>query len=82
MFSGEVRRMLLQVITSWQVIAVTIVLVIYISIVNYAARLNNRGSRSSHISLIPKVKKKEKKAKAKASPPTTDELDLGEESKE
>jgi hypothetical protein len=77
MFSSEVRRMLLQVITSWQVIAVTIVLVIYLFIVNYVARLNKRSSRGS---LIPKNKKKEKKAKGSASPATGD-LDLGEESK-
>ena len=80
MFSGEVRRMLLQVITSWQVIAVTVVLVIYISVVNYVARIYNRSSRGPHVSLIPKGKKKAKKSEASA-PPATDDLDLGEESK-
>jgi len=79
MFSGEVRRMLLQVITSWQVIAVTIVLVIYLFIVNYVARLNKRSSRGS---LTSKNKKKEKKAKGSAAPtPAAGDLDLGEESK-
>ena len=81
MFSSEVRRMLLQVITSWQVIAVTIVLVIYLFIVNYVAKLNKRNSRGSGISLGPKIKKKEKKAKGSASLPATGDLDLGEESK-
>jgi len=81
MFSSEVRRMLLQVITSWQVIAVTIVLVIYLFIVNYVAKLNRRNSRGSGISLVPKTKKKEKKAKGSAPPPATDDLGLGEESK-
>ena len=81
MFSDEVRRMLLQVITSWQVIAITVVLIIYISIVNYAARLSNQNPRGSNISLGPKIKNKAKKAKTPASPPVTDELDLGEKSK-
>jgi len=81
MFSSEVRRMLLQVITSWQVIAVTIVLVIYLFIVNYVARLNKRNSRRSGISLVPKIKKTEKKAKGSAPPPVTGDLGLVEESK-
>jgi len=74
--------MLLQVISSWQVIAITVVLVIYISIVNYVARLSKRNPRGSGISLAPKVKKKEKKAKTPAPPPAAEELDLGEEDKE
>jgi len=80
MFSGEIRRMLVQVITSWQVIAVTVVLVIYISVVNYVARIYNPGSRGSHIPLLPKAKKKKGKSEAPV-PPATDELDLGEEHK-
>jgi len=80
MFSGEIRRMLIQVITSWQVIAVTVVLVIYISVVNYVARIYNPNPRGSHISLVPKVKKSKKKSETPASP-AGDELDLGEESK-
>jgi hypothetical protein len=79
MFSGEVRRMLIQVISSWQVIAVTIVLVIYISVVKYVARIYNSNSRSPRISLTPK---KAKKKKPEAPAPTTDEFNLGEESKE
>jgi hypothetical protein len=80
MFSSEVRRLLVQVITSWQVIAVTVVLVIYIFIVNYVARIYNRNSRirNSRRSFIPKVKKE------KSEPPIhseIDELDLEEETK-
>ena len=71
--------MLIQVISSWQVIAVTVVLIIYISVVNYVARIYNRKTRSS-LPLVPNDKKKDKKSKAAASP-VTDELDLGEDSK-
>jgi len=82
MFSGEVRRMLIQVVSSWQVIVVTVVLVIYISVVNWVAKIYDPNRRGSHISLIPKTKKKKGKAEAAPPAPTgTDELDLGEESK-
>jgi hypothetical protein len=79
MFSGEVRKLLIQVISSWQVIAVTIVLIIYVSIVNYVARIHRRNSSRSGMPLIPKEKKK------KADKPIhtdTDDLGLIEESKE
>ena len=39
--------MLVQVITSWQVIAVTVVLVVYFFIVNYVARIRTRQRESS-----------------------------------
>jgi len=80
MFSSEVRRMLVQVISSWQVIAVTVVLIIYISVVNYVARIYKRGSRRSSVPIVPKEKKGDKKSKTPA-PLITDELGLGEESK-
>jgi hypothetical protein len=79
MFNSEVRKLLIQVISSWQVIAVTVVLVIYISIVNYAARTYNRNPRkprNSHISLIPKGKKKKPEKPVHSE---TDELDLEED---
>ena len=57
MFSNEIKKLLIQVISSWQVIAVTIVLIIYVSIVNYVARINRRSSRRSNTP-IPKDKKK------------------------
>jgi hypothetical protein len=80
MFSSEIRRMLIQVITSWQVIAATVVVVIYIFIVSHVARIYNRKSRNSNTALIPKDKKKKEKSGASA-PPVTDELGLGEETK-
>jgi len=62
MFSKELTELLFQVIKSWQVIAVTVVLVLYISLVNYAARAHHKPASVSKT----KPKKKEKtKADAK-----------------
>jgi len=65
MFSDELKSLLFQVIKSWQVIAVTVVLVLYISLVNYAARAHKKPAFVSKI----KPKKKEKKEKAKKEAP-------------
>jgi len=53
MFSEEVRKLLAEVITSWQVLAVTGVLILYISLVNYVAALHHRHRQLP----IPKVKR-------------------------
>jgi len=59
MFSGEIFELLKQVITSWQVIAVTIVIILYLNIVFYAARNYHR----------PRVKReKVKKQKSEPAP--------------
>ena len=55
MFSSEVRSLLVQVITSWQVLAVTVVLVIYIFLVNYVAKIQNRRRMPKLV--MPKIKK-------------------------
>jgi len=68
MFNEEVRRMLAEVISSWQVIAVTIVFIIYVSIVRSVAKTYRSGRVS-----IPKMPKKPKKQE---SPVTTDSDDL------
>ena len=47
MFSREVRELLFQVITSWQVIAITIALVMYMFLINYVSRSYNRPKRVS-----------------------------------
>jgi energy-converting hydrogenase Eha subunit F len=76
MFSEEVRKLLAQVISSWQVLAVTVVLVIYVSLVNYTTKLHYRRSRG-----LPKPTPR--KSKAKTSEPVTasesDELGLEEQ---
>lgn len=42
MSSQEMRELIFKVITSWQVIAVTVVLVIYCFLINATARLNRQ----------------------------------------
>ena len=59
MFSSEVRGLLFQVITSWQVIAMTVVLVMYMFLVNYVARTYHRPKRVS--------KSRPRKTKVKAA---------------
>jgi len=59
MFSEELRNLLIQVIKSWQVIAVSIAIILYISLVNYASRAHKKPAFVSKL----KPKKKEKKEK-------------------
>jgi hypothetical protein len=49
MFSGELISLLKQVITSWQVIAVSVALVLYIFLVSYVARTYQRPRASPFI---------------------------------
>jgi hypothetical protein len=80
MFSGELRELLLQVLTSWQVIAVTAAVFFYFFLVNSAARLHR--SRAISFSSKPKKKKKEKEKAAPEAGATeeavNDELGLEE----
>jgi hypothetical protein len=50
----EVMDMLLQLIATWQVIAVTVVVILYFSLVFYVAKLHRRARPPS----VPKKKKK------------------------
>ncbi|MDR0443226.1 MAG: hypothetical protein LBH44_07470 [Treponema sp.] len=63
-FSPEVLELLKQVITSWQVIAVTIAVILYIYIVSYAARSYRRPRAIKK----PKIKLKKVKAASVAGP--------------
>jgi hypothetical protein len=79
MFTDELKNLLIQVITSWQVLAVTGVLVVYVFLVNYVARLYHRNKPR------PLYGRKPKKGKAGAAPagevePSADD-DLGLEEK-
>ena len=67
--------MLIQVISSWQVLAVTVVLVIYISIVNYVARLQQRKSGR------PPIRRPRRKKAEAAINTEVEELGLEEEIK-
>ena len=58
MFSSEIRKLLIEVISSWQVLVITVVLVIYISIVNYVSKIYNDNPRM-RFGRKPKKKKSE-----------------------
>jgi len=75
MFSEELKGLLIQVVKSWQVIAVSIALVLYISLVNYAARAHKKPVSVSKL----KPKKKEKKEKPKKEKPAPQETEGEEE---
>ena len=80
MFSEEIRKLLVQVISSWQVITVTIVLIIYVALVKYVAKVYH--SRPNRI-LIPKIKRKKKTAgETPDAQGTGDSEDLGLEEAE
>jgi hypothetical protein len=63
MLKGEVFKILIKVVTSWQVIVVTVALIIYISLVSYVARLYHKPG----FSFAPKKAKKQKPAEAVAA---------------
>jgi len=80
MFSDELKKLLLQVISSWQVWAVTGVLVVYILLVNSVARIYHRRPRRSSQPPLPKAKPEPAEAPGPTvSPSDSDELDLEEE---
>jgi len=84
MFSEELRNLLFQVIKSWQVIAVSVALVLYISLVNYAARAHHKPASVSKIK--PKKKDKSKAAEkpaaeAGSTPPPPAEKQKGKKGK-
>ena len=73
MFNAEVRKLLIEVVSSWQVWVVTAVLVLYIFLVNFVARLYHRPSGFG----LPS-RSKSRPAAASAGP-EVDELGLEEE---
>jgi hypothetical protein len=79
MFSQELKELLVQVITSWQVLAVTGVLILYVFLVNYVSRLYRRG-RSIPMPTPTAGKAKKVAASSDNAPEQTDD-DLGLEEK-
>ena len=76
MFSKELTELLFQVIKSWQVIAVTIVLVLYMSLVGYVLRSHHKPATVSKT----KPKKKDKsKTAAKPDAKKTAEPEITEQ---
>jgi len=82
MFGEEVRKLLIQVVTSWQVLVVTGILVVYIFLVNYVAAVFYRPRRSNRPSR-PRVKSGSQTGIQEGSPGAShseaDELGLEEE---
>ena len=70
MFSGEIRKLLVKVISSWQVIAATSVLIVYFYLVTFVAR-SYRKKRPR------KPPKPKAKAAAAETPEATVTDDLG-----
>ena len=73
MFNAEVRGLLAEVISSWQVLAVTIAIIIYVSLVNYVTRVHHRRPMGFSMPKVKKVKKQEVPVASE-----TDELELEE----
>jgi len=75
-FSKEFFELLTEILKSWQVIAITVVLVIYMYIVSYVARKHRRPIAIKKV----KIAKKEKAAPAAAGPEETESsLDSNDE---
>jgi hypothetical protein len=72
LFSKELTSLIVSVLTSWQVIAVTLGIAVYIAIVSNVARLY-RSSRPKP----PRVKRSGKAKKEKETVEETDADDLG-----
>jgi hypothetical protein len=75
--SDELKDLLIQVITSWQVLAATGVIIVYIFLVRYVANIYRRNRR---LSFSPK-KEKTPDTAANAVEPSGDDDDLGLEEK-
>jgi hypothetical protein len=78
LLSDELKSLLIEVITSWQVLAVTGILILYIFLVRYVARIYRRNRHLS--SLSGKKEKASGGAAAKAAELIIDD-DLGLEEK-
>ena len=72
--TGDFKGLIIQVISSWQVIAVTIAVLLYIFLINFVGRVRRRR----RLSPLPKIPKKAKNdAKNKGSDDIVDDSNLG-----
>jgi len=78
MFPGGIVELLKQVVTSWQVIVVTVVFILYVFIVNYTARSYHRPRTVKKISVKTKKPKPAESPGKAASSNSNDELGLEE----
>ncbi|MDR2447665.1 MAG: hypothetical protein LBD58_10350 [Treponema sp.] len=65
MISSEFKTFLIELLTSWQVIAATIVIALYVALVNYVTHFNPENKRKQP-KPKPKVKEKKKEKVKKA----------------
>ena len=74
MFTKELLFFLLKVISSWQIIVVTVCLILYLSLVSYVARIYHprRGSNFSF-----NARPRRQKVKHVELPESSDDDDLG-----
>jgi cell division protein FtsL len=79
MFSKEVLALLSEVISSWQVIAITVALVLYLNIVFYVARAYHRPRMKLSQKIKFKRKSKPAAAEEAVSSSSSDELGLEED---
>lgn len=75
MFSPELIALIKHLITSKEVIGVTVLLVLYFSLVFYVARTHHRKRRSSLV--LPAKEKKTKAEKSQASEVIDEDDELG-----
>jgi len=76
MFNEEIRALLAQVITSWQVIVVTVVLIIYIFLVNSVTKIRQRSGGDSSAKRRKKKIPKSQLPQPPDAPSDDDELGL------
>ena len=82
MSSGDLTALLFQVIKSWQVIAISVALILYMFLVNYVARTYRRPRPVSKSKpKKAKVKIEKKNDKEKPAENTNEELGLKEGNK-
>ena len=77
MFSKEILQLLIQVVTSWQIIAVTVALIFYMNIVLIVARRSHYRPR-----MVQKKVKRKKAAPAESGPEevvTSPDSDINDE---
>jgi len=76
--SKELVPLLIQVVSSWQVITVTIAVILYFSLVLFVARTSGRSRYATSIASRSKAKKKKTTAAATPQESINDELGLEE----
>jgi hypothetical protein len=74
MFSDELKNFLIRILTSWQIITATLVVILYITLVSYVARFRKRASAPPSVK-APKLRKEKKPVKKADADDDEDEED-------